>query len=1022
MRLPANPLLQLAPPRVYSLVNRLKAQLWQRVAPVACEATEPTRVETAFADAPARPRRVVQAPYYWGKKFEHCWFRLDVPPDAAATPAPRFLCWQDQGEATLYLDGVPFYGFDLAHRHAPLPAGFSGEAWVEAICLQTGIWCAEGTPIDHDFGSRWEGAALMRRDEAAWTAYHDLAVLFELLQHEWKANAPLDPNTWSYGPGFHSPVESVSPLYRRLSRRLDDAVNAHDAGGLPALAVATRALYEELREEAPLLKGVLTGHAHIDLVWLWPESIGVFKATHTFSTALRTMETYPEFRLGYSQPASYEAVGRRTPRLLEQVRGRIADGRWEATGATYVESDTILACGEALARSFLVGQQGFADLRAGEPSRVLWLPDVFGYSACLPQLMRGTGVEAFFTTKLTWGNVTRFPFSSFVWRGHDGSEVLSHVTQDAGYNCEVTVAQADTCARAYRQSDVHDEFLIATGYGDGGGGPTEQMCERARRLTALRGMPALRWGGIEDFFADLEKVRAKLPVYQGELYLEYHRGTLTSHGRIKDGFRGLERALQSWEAARCALGKGEIDARFWERLIFAQFHDYIPGSSIAEVYEEATPELRSLVADALERCGRELGEAGGEPAVFNPLPLPRREIVTGGDGRQRLVELPPLAGRHIATLPDVPDLALVQAGRGFLDNGRVRAEFDGEGQISRLVIDGEPVALAEPMGGLMLYPDKPHAFDAWDVDRQTLSLGEPVRGLQALPPEGAGGLEGSMIFHGHLGKHSQISTRYILRAGEGVLRIEHSVDWWEPHALLKQWFPSGYAGRFARFGAPFGSVQRGQQVGQPTDEACFESVGSRWATVSDDGEREGIFVVTEARYGFTCREGAVGVSLLRNAGMTDALPLTQDELADPRAHVEGVRRKLTDVGPHTVRLAIGRLAAGGPREESPAALCDVLFTPAVPYAGAETEASLLGLEGGPSLTAAWAKPARDGNGWILRLNETRGHRGVCRVRLAAGWKAERTDLREAPATGQMDGVATEVVFAPYELISLRVYR
>ena len=410
------------------------------------------------------------------------------------------------------------------------------------------------------------------------------------------------------------------------------------------VAGAARRFY--LRDGAPPA-AVLTGHAHIDLVWLWPERVGEFKAVHTFATANRLMESYPEMRFGYSQPASYAAVARRSPALGNVVRRRIRQGVWEPIGATEVESDTLMACGEALARSFLLGQEGFRAL-TGKPSPVLWLPDVFGYAGCLPQLMCETGVKGFFTTKLTWNAVNRFPYSSFVWAGNDGSEVVAHICQDNGYNQNATPVELRRGAETHRQCDVHPEFLAPTGFGDGGGGVTEEMCERARRVASLSGLPPARWGRIDEFFARLEARKSQLPAYHGELYLEYHRGTFTTHGDVKAAFRDVERALQVHEAARCARGGKPIDPAPWHRIVFAQFHDYIPGSSIHEVYAEGKAEHAALAESARRQARLELSEKKGGEALFNPLPHAR---LCWHDGRQ--LRLPPLAGGPVSDLPAV---------------------------------------------------------------------------------------------------------------------------------------------------------------------------------------------------------------------------------------------------------------------------------------------------------------------------------------------------------------------------------
>jgi len=451
-----------------------------------------------------------------------------------------------------------------------------------------------------------------------------------------------------------------------------------------------------LRTDPQALDAVLTGHAHIDLVWLWPERVGEAKAVHSFATADRPIDMYPQFRFAYSQTASYAAVSRSAPTLHRRVLHRIGQKRWEASGAMEVESDMLPPCGEALARSFLLGQQAFAGLRGGKPSRLLWLPDVFGYAGCLPQLMRQTGVEYFFTTKMTWGAVTKFPYSSFVWRGDDGSEVVAHiVSQNFGYNGKTSLGELKGHAFGHRQSDVHHEFLAPTGYGDGGGGPTEEMCERARRVANLASLPRVKWGGVEPFFDRLAKLRAKLPTYRGECYLEYHRGVFTT--------------------------------------------------------------------------------------------------------------------------------------------------------------------------------------------------------------------------------------------------------------------------------------VRSQQPGRPQDEAMWEVPGSRWAAVSDEGEHDGLLVVTGSKYGFSARDGTLGVSLLRT------VPITGYDQKHAAAHAQSLLRErtptphLADLGRHEIALALGRYDS-------------------------------------------WAKPLARGR-WPLRLHETLGRRGAAQLRLAAGWTARRTDLLEKPGALLREG---RVPFRPYEIVSVIV--
>ena len=846
--LPENPFLQLVLPRVSRALSRVQSCIWSEVEGVPCFFAGARAVPVTMDSARNLKFRPVELPLHWGMLFDQGWFRLELPKAARGTNRPLYLHWNDQGEGTAYIDGVPFYGFDVAHRYCALPSG-TEEIFIEGLCLQSAIWHPSATGLDPK-GSLLSKVALFTRDDLAWEIWHDLRVLFEIAIEEAKTNNPtVPPKLW--GPGYQQPVDVVSPLYRRLLRAMDDAINALDSGGLAAMRKSLKAAYQKFAGQHERIRAVLTGHAHIDLVWLWPERSSEYKAVHTFSTMNRLMDLYPDFVFGYSQPASYDAVDRISPALMGQVKKRIKSGKWEALGATEVESDTLMACGEALARSFILGQKGFRRIQ-GKPSRVLWIPDVFGYCGSLPQIMRQTGVDYFFTTKLTWSNINLFPYSSFTWRGIDGSEVLVHVTQDNGYNQLASPEELRRGARAYRQSDVHDEYLSPTGFGDGGGGVTEEMCERANRLQSLAGMPEVGWGRVDEFFDRLNAVRDKLPSWQGELYLEYHRGVLTTHSDLKARFRECERALQTWEAARCASGGGALDDQPWRRLVFAQFHDYIPGSSIWEVYEDGLPELANISKNALASAAGDLGSTG-EPSLFNPL-LTERVVVL--DGQSKAVRLAPLSGSPLSALPALVPVKPVAASAKRLASGHVSAGFDSKGQITALAFQGNEVALRLPLGALMLFPDFPHDFEAWDIDRQTLSLGLPVESVAKATAQG-GPLSGTVEFRRKIGARSTIAARYRLDAFQPVLHIEYDIDWHEEKILLKALFPTAYTGRQARFGAPFGSVLRGQLAGQPRDEAMFEGAGSRWAIVSDDGETEGLGVITEAKYGFSCRDGTL---------------------------------------------------------------------------------------------------------------------------------------------------------------------
>ncbi len=1016
------PFLHLLPPRLAKTHDRLKESIWtvssQRLNVSVAEAKDH---HIPFAECIDHFVPIRDYPYFWGRSFQQAWFKIQLSPAEASDFS--HLYWKDQGEATLYLDGIPAGGFDPGHPFVELPREYS-DVHVESICCRTGVWVdGEAQGID-DRGSCLQGAFLCKRDNAAWQAYYDYLVLWELLQ--WMALQDRDlkqPHLFASPMRVREQWFAIHPLVRILTDGLDRAVDAYDREGAEALSGALKPLYEKLQGALPGLRTVLTGHAHIDLVWLWPERIGEAKALHTFSTVNRLMDRYPEFQFGYSQPASYRAVARRSSELMEKVAARIRDGRWEPVGAMEVESDTNMACGEALARCLMIGQKEFERL-TGAPSKVVWLPDVFGYSACLPQIMCQSGVEFFFTTKLTWSTGERFPFTSFRWRGHDGSEVLAHVMgYDQDYNSRVTIDQVINPMRGHRQVALHPEVLVPAGYGDGGGGPTEEMCERARRMANLAGIPKVEWGRIDSFFERMRPVANELPIWDGEIYLEFHRGVLTTHVAVKQTFRAFERVLQTLEAAHVVSGRGPIDLHYWRRLVFSQFHDDIPGSSIIEVYEEGLAERRELIGKALMEAKVALGEGSG--AFFNPLPLPMRIQVD-----QKLLDLPALTAKPIsqAVAPEI-DKTCRQQGKSWT-NGRVRFTLDIEGRIEALSFDGREIPMREPLGILKVYPDHPAVFDAWDIDRNSVGNAIPAAGK----PQFLGIQESpSQVVISHewpLTKRSRAVVRHVLSAGSPVLRLECHVDWADDEHLLRIEFGTAYTGRLARFGAPFGSVTRSQRDKTLTADVRFEVPASRWAIVGDDGESSALALLSKDRYGFGCMDGILHSTLVRSAFITQTVPgVVQFPRTDSGLeNTENATHKSTnrdkylhshsDHGHHVFQMALAWGGLSAPRCEQPAALAETLF--AEPVVVAEVahglKCPLPEMIGGDTLIPSWIKPEENGKGFLLRLHETRGQRGIIGLKKCGNWRLHRSSLMEESGPEIQDVLP----FGPYELVSLRI--
>lgn len=991
------PFPQLALGRAGSALDRVGERVWKKLADI----------EVQFAGSFDRPvpfervrdlefQKIPPLPFEWGLLFDEGWFELKI----TDWPKNGWLGWFDDGEGTLYAEGFPIQGFDVAHRYGRLPES-RVDLFVHGLCLQSAIWHPEARGLGKT-GSRLREAAVFERDEAAWTLWNDLKVLCDLAAH---GIAEIETRGFS-GTGHLPPLQRAAPWLRRLLRGLDRAVDALEQQGDQAAIEICADLFKELSGGRNHAKAVLVGHSHIDLVWLWPARVAGFKACHTWASMLGLMKDYPEFRFSFSQPALLEDVELLHPGLGAEIRAKTAEGRWEFLGAAYLEMDVHLPAGEPLLRNLLIGQKEFA-VSNGAPSRVLWLPDAFGYPACLPQMMRLAGVDGFFTTKLGWSRINAFPYTSFVWKGADGSSVASHVLPARGYNQSLRIDELVGGMKEHVQSDVHRSFLAPTGHGDGGGGATPEMCERARRMRSLEGLPAVEWGLAEDFFKDLLKIRAHLPEWQGELFLERHQGTFTTHGNVKFAYRRAETALQCLEAARCATNAGPVDPAIWKRLFRAQFHDLLPGSAIHEVYEEALPDLESLAADATTKARMELEAAcGGEArdCVFNPLPMPLLVLQNG-----RIFEYPPLSGIPMRDAESALPKKRVRTSPGSLRSEKVAVRFAGNGAIERLEFDGHRVPLKAGAGLLCLHVDRPQSFEAWDIDRHTLAAGVSQNGLRLSAVEGDGSIVGSLSFTGPIGKRSRACLRYSVDALRACLFLDIEIDWREEHALLRMEFPTEFQGRMARFGSPFGSVLRGQQPGETMGEAMHEGPASRWMSIGDDGGGAGLSVVCEAKYGFSCRDGAAGVSLVRSVHVTGE-DWQHRHLLPAHLRRGGVRPAFSDHGIHRIRLALAPTAGG-----NPAALAETLFAEPLRYSGEAVSCGFVGIQNGHSVVPCWAKPADDGAGWILRLHETLGYRGRLRIRTTADCFVSRSDAMEERKGRKVNSLD----FRPYEILSCR---
>ncbi|WP_431912798.1 alpha-mannosidase [Nonomuraea jabiensis] len=765
--------------------------------------------------------------------------------------------------------------------------------------------------------------------------------------------------------GLAAELSADEPRHWRLLRAIEEALDVYDeadaeAGARRARAALAPVLATPAHASAHRITAV--GHAHMDTAWLWPLRETVRKLARTVSNALALLDADPGLVYTMSAAQHFSWLEEHYPELFARVRRYVEQGRFVPVGGMWVEADGVIPTGESMVRQLTYGKRYFLS-RFGREPREMWLPDSFGYSGALPQLARRAGSRWFLTQKISWNDTTVFPHHSFWWEGIDGTRVFTHFPPAETYAAEVTARELRHAVATFKDKAIASHSLLPYGYGDGGGGPTREMAERLRRFADLEGAPRVISRTPAEFFeeaeSELREAGVLEPVYRGELYLELHRGTLTSQAAMKRHNRRCESLLRAAEylstAASALRGapypREDLD-EIWRTVLLHQFHDILPGTSISWVHREAR-ETYQAVEERLHDLIKQAGAAlGGERA---------------GGG------LPPF------TAPARPGAAPVEVGDGedgatVLDDGLLRVVVDGGGHVvSLLDLRGgrEVVPPGRRLNELQLFRDEPVRWDAWDVDRHVLRHPQVLDEVTSRRVVRSGPDAGVEVVR-RTGA-STITLTMWLRAGTGRFETECAVDWQERERLLKVAVPVRVLARTARFETQYGYVERPLLPNTATEEAMFEAAMHRYVHV-DDGDF-GLAIVNDTMYGADARADGdstvVRLSLLRGA-----------RFPDPRA----------DLGTHTFRWAVL------PGADVPAAVEAAYAFNAPDLAGLPAPLVQLELRTGHALVD-WVKQADDGSGdLVVRVYETRGGRASARLRcheeLGAGAVVWETDLLE----------------------------
>ncbi|MEU6373092.1 glycoside hydrolase family 38 C-terminal domain-containing protein [Streptomyces sp. NPDC046909] len=1009
--------------RIEERVERLHTQ---RIKPAIYAATVPFEVEAwqapgepvSFEEAAAARYTPFAMDTPWGPPWGTTWFRMrgEVPAAFAGKRVEAVIDlgfvgdWPgNQAEALVHLpDGRPLKAVNPLNQYVaianPATGGERIDYLVEAASnpdiLANNF--AQPTPL---------GDVLTAGDRPLYTFRRaDIAVLDEEVWH-----LDLDIQVLL---GVMTHLGDHEPRRHEIMHALDRAMDALDLDDISGSAAAVRevlapVLAKPAHASAHVISGV--GHAHIDSAWLWPIRETKRKTSRTFSNVTSLADEYDDFIFACSQAQQYEWVRDNYPHVWARIQESVKKGQWAPVGGMWVESDGNLPGGEAIARQLIHGKRFFIE-HFGIETKGVWLPDSFGYNAAYPQLAKLAGNDWFLTQKISWNQTNKFPHHTFWWEGIDGTRIFTHFPPVDTYNARFSGEEMDRAVRNYAEKGAGTRSLAPFGWGDGGGGPTREIMERARRLADLEGSPKVVVEHPDEFFAKARAEYEDAPVWQGELYLELHRATYTSQARTKQGNRRSEHKLREAElwattAALHAPGYAypyeKLD-RLWKTVLLHQFHDILPGSSIAWVHREAEAEyarvageLEALTAEAVAALG------GGGARVFNTSPYDRAEVVRDGSGAPAFVTVPANGSAPLAADAPEPAHPVTVDGR-VLDNGLVRVQVAEDGTLSSVYdIRAHREVLAEPGNLLRLHTDLPNYWDAWDIDKHYRNRFTDLLEASSVEVVSEDPLLGAVRVTRAFGKGSKITQTISVRAGSPRIDIETDIDWHEVEKILKAGFPIDIRAPHSSAEIQFGHIQRPTHTNTSWEAARFEVSGHRWVHVGEPGY--GVAVINDSTYGHD-----VTRTVREDGGTTTKVSLSlvrAPRVPDPEA----------DQGRHRFTYS---LLPGASIEDAVAEGYALNLPLRVADSAGEPE-PVVSVDG-EGITVEAVKLADDTSGdVVVRLYESRGGRarGVLRTGFPlAGAKV--TDLLERPLTedeAAVDG-AVPVALRPFQILTLRLKR
>ena len=956
----------------------------------------------------------------WGDLFDCAWFRFSGRVPSAAAGRKVVLLLDVNGEmAVVDTRGNPILGLTAMASGFDSSLGAPGKRVVRVSDRARGgeridLWAEAGC---NDLFGNLQGNGAVKEasiavcDEELRGLYYDFEVLLDLMKV----------------------LPEDSARHQQILTALSDAAHALREHTTAETREARRLLAPMLRQRGgdPSLMVSAVGHSHIDLGWLWPIRETIRKGGRTFSTVLDLMERYPEYVFGASQPQLYQWMKQRYPALYARVRQRVKEGRFEPQGVMWVEADTNLAGGEALVRQILQGKRFFRR-EFGREVNHLWLPDVFGYNAALPQLLRKSGADIFLTQKMSWSLINRFPHHSFHWQGIDGSTVLAHLPPEDTYNSSAAPRSLAKIEKNYRDKDVSNRSILLFGIGDGGGGPGEEHLERLRRIRNLAGLCPVAQEPAAAFFEKWRKAADRLPTWVGELYLERHQGTLTTQARNKWFNRRMELALRELEwtgVLAQAVAHASYPAQrltdIWQEMLLYQFHDILPGSSIKRVYDESRARYRTLLDEVqeridgnLRRVARRIDARGmSRPlAAFNSLSWERTEWIRAGR-KWRRVTVPSMGHAVVDAAGAGEKPPALAASSRLLENDVLRVRFDAGGAIVSVFdkqAGRETIAGAQRANRLAVYAD---LGDAWDfpmayAERRPRHLSQVEAEARVEGPR-------AILKQTYRIGHSELVQEVVLTAGSRRLDFNTRLRWRETRTMLRTSFPVAVLAEEATFEIQYGHVRRPTHQNTTWDLAKDEVPAHKWVDLSQ-GDC-GVALLNDSKYGHRVKGNVIDLNLLRSVPYPGPQRVRDADVRPGQPH-DGY----TDQSDHVFSYALyphaGDHAAGRVAQAAYEFNVPLRVVPLRPGAGSLPASASFITVGAPNVIVEAVKKAEDGRGVIVRLYEI--ERRATRTSVTFGLpvaEAAETDLMEEhPVPLRLKGRSVTISFGPFEIKTLRV--